>query len=354
VRYRLSSGVRTVRKWVLPYARSRLSPTQFRPLLSYLFTEWKCNVNCSYCYTYDNAVEGMTLDTARSSLDWLKTTGCRVVALMGGEPLLRKEFVLEVVEYGQRNGFFVYLPTNARLLDERFIHQVGRAGVAAVNVAVDCIKPRPGLPKAYDLIKDQLHYLVAHQEQYGYLVFLNVNITSKNMEDVRRLAEIAYDLSIGVDYHLNEAPHVEQPHYQHADNDTYLTPDTWEEGDRLVDWLLDRMDRGQPTVNPRSHLRSMKLFMRGQLPPWGCLAGQNSCAIRIDGTLAPCFGLYSAREDWGSIWAPRFDRRTLEETKERCSRGCHSLCQYNLMHHYRHPLAAARWVRRLSRLSGRL
>jgi hypothetical protein len=39
----------------------------------------------------------MTEDVAHRSIDWLHDHGCRVLALMGGEPLLRPDFVHKVV-----------------------------------------------------------------------------------------------------------------------------------------------------------------------------------------------------------------------------------------------------------------
>ena len=66
-----------------------LCPANFHPIIAYLFTEWKCNLDCHYCWAFDNTVKGMTEDVAKRSIDWLHGTTCRVLALMGGEPLLR-------------------------------------------------------------------------------------------------------------------------------------------------------------------------------------------------------------------------------------------------------------------------
>ena len=48
----------------------------------------------------------MTEDVARRSIDWLHDNGCRVLALMGGEPLLRPDFVHKVVYYAAKKGFW--------------------------------------------------------------------------------------------------------------------------------------------------------------------------------------------------------------------------------------------------------
>ncbi len=179
--YKVHNGTRAVRAWVIPYLNSRIRAAQFRPVLCYLFTEWKCNIDCHYCHQYDNERESMSLETACSAIDWLKSVGCRVIPLMGGEPLLRKDFVLEVIRYGAENGFFMYLPTNGYLMDESFIDEAGRAGVAAVNLAVDCVAPRKGLPKALLGIEPQFRYLVQQREKYGYLIFFNINICGNNL-----------------------------------------------------------------------------------------------------------------------------------------------------------------------------
>jgi hypothetical protein len=37
---------RALRGWLYPYIRSRVAPGDFHPIIAYLFTEWKCNIDC--------------------------------------------------------------------------------------------------------------------------------------------------------------------------------------------------------------------------------------------------------------------------------------------------------------------
>lgn len=46
--------------------------------------------------------------------------------------------------------------------------------------------------------------------------------------------------------------------------------------------------------------------------------------IRVDGTLAPCFPMYSAKHDWGAVGAPAFDRAQLDEMKVTWEPNCYS------------------------------
>ena len=63
---------------------------------------------------------------------------------MGGEPLLRPDFAHKIVYYAAKKGFWVYLPTNGRLMWPEGDRQVADAGVAIVNLAVDSWDEEPG------------------------------------------------------------------------------------------------------------------------------------------------------------------------------------------------------------------
>src|SRR5256884_303631 len=74
-----SKILKTMKGWMFPYFKSQVLPGDFQPIIAYLFTEWKCNLDCHYCWSYDNRVKGMSEDTARRAIDWLHTTPCRVL-----------------------------------------------------------------------------------------------------------------------------------------------------------------------------------------------------------------------------------------------------------------------------------
>src|SRR6266581_1192810 len=70
-----------------PYFKSRLLPGDFHPIIAYLFTEWKCNLDCHYCWAFDNSVKGMTEDVAKRSIDWLHSSTCRAGLYGRGSPV---------------------------------------------------------------------------------------------------------------------------------------------------------------------------------------------------------------------------------------------------------------------------
>lgn len=337
---------RAMRGWLFPYIKSRVLPGQFHPMIAYLFTEWKCNLDCHYCWAFDNRVKGMTEDTARRAIDWLHGATCRVLALMGGEVLLRPQFVHKVVYYAAKKGFYVYVPTNARLMRPEVIDRIADAGVATVNFAVDAMDEKPGLPKALAPVRPYFDYLISRQFRYGYTVFFNMNICRTNLEDIRQLTEIAHDNGIATDYHINESPMMEQDHFKHlGENDTFIRPEDWPRIEELVDWLIEKNRSGYKMVNSVQRLQDMKAFMRGAVQEWNCRAGQNSLIIRTDGTLAPCFPLYSATYDWGAVENPKFDVAQLNDMKVSCQPHCFSTLNHNLAYCY-DDARVIRWMLR--------
>src|ERR1700757_3759236 len=255
---------RIMRGWLFPYVRSRVLPGDFHPITAYLFVEYKCNLDCWYCWAYDNKVRGMTEDVARRSIDWLYDHGCRVLALMGGEPLLRPDFAHKVVYYAAKKGFWIYVGTNGRLLRPEVADRLGDAGVGIFNFALDAWDEKPSLPKALIPGQKNLEYLMKKQYVYGYMVFFNINICRNNLEDVRLLTDYAHAHRLATDYHINETPMLEQDeHFKHLyDNPTYIRPEDWRAVDDLIEWIIEKNKSGYQMVNSVQRLQEMKAFAR--------------------------------------------------------------------------------------------
>ena len=84
-----------------------------------------------------------------------------------------------------------------------------------------------------------------------------------------------------------------------------------------MDWLIDKQKSGYHMVNSVQRLAQMKNFIQGDLEDWNCRAGHNSLIVRVDGTLAPCFPMYSAGYDWGTIENHKFETQAAEGNEAR-------------------------------------
>lgn len=113
--------------------------------------------------------------------------------------------------------------------------------------------------------------------------------------------------------------------------------------DELIDWLIGRNRAGYKMVNSVQRLNDMRDFMRGAVSPWSCRAGHNNVIIRMDGTLAPCFPMFSATYDWGVVGSHKFETRQLREMKNSCEPHCFSTLNHNLAYCY-DVTRVIRWV----------
>jgi MoaA/NifB/PqqE/SkfB family radical SAM enzyme len=282
----------------------------------------------------------------------------------------------KIVYYAAKRGFWIYIGTNGRLLRPEVADRLGDAGVAVFNFALDAWDEKPGLPKALIPARKNLEHLIRKQYVYGYMVFFNMNICRNNLEDIRLLTEYAREHRLATDYHINETPMLEQDdHFKHLhENPTYIYPEDWRAVDALVDWLIVKNKAGYQMVNSVARLQEMKAFLRMSSrvdllrtgwngdgtgfdgPPdewiagtpgivgdengglrfadWNCRGGQNNVIIRTDGTVGPCFPMYSATYDWGTIEGHRFDRSQLREMKTTCQKHCFSTLNHNLSYCY--------------------
>ena len=341
----LNNFTRAYRSWIVPYLKSRIFSKEFRPVLAFLYTDLNCNLNCHYCYSRGRKIPGMSMKVAKDAVDWLHSVGCKVLAYMGGEPLVRKDFIIELTSYATEKGFFVYLPTNGILMDEAFIDEIGMVGVSTINLAVDAVNGYQGIPKYFTRIRPQFEYLVAQEKRYGYIPFLNINITRKNVKDVKELTEIGHEYGISTDYHINEPPPIKYASFEHEEDGAWIKGEDVQDVDELLDWLIEKNLEGYTMANSIEHLRAMKLFIRHHLPPWPCQAGRLTMIIRLDGSFAPCFELYGSEEDWGNIYeGPRFDSIELSKRKGEKSPQCLSTCNFQVSHYTQSVLYSFQWV----------
>ena len=76
---------------------------------------------------------------------------------------------------------------------------------------------------------------------------------------------------------------------------------------------------------------------------WNCRAGQNNVIVRTNGTVGPCFPMYSATYDWGTIDGHKFDTRQLGEMKKTCEQHCFSTLNHNLGYCY-NDARVLKWI----------
>jgi len=111
-------------------------------IVSYAVTK-ACNLRCLHCHV--SAREAMndelSLREASAAIEEMKDLGTQALVLSGGEPLLRKDFVLNLAEYCVEAGILPAILTNGLLLNNKVAQELKDAGIKAVGLPIDSILP---------------------------------------------------------------------------------------------------------------------------------------------------------------------------------------------------------------------
>src|SRR5512146_2460283 len=83
----------------------------------------------------------LNLQEAMQAIDEMADLGTRALIFSGGEPLLRKNFVLSCAEYCLDAGIMPAILTNGILLNSKVAWELKDAGILAVGLPIDSIYP---------------------------------------------------------------------------------------------------------------------------------------------------------------------------------------------------------------------
>jgi MoaA/NifB/PqqE/SkfB family radical SAM enzyme len=132
-----------------PATTRRLAPA--RPVGAKLELLYACNLRCTFCYT-DSPRHTMAGTASLSDDEWRRVVdealelGVVEVVLTGGEPLMRADLVLELLERISSAGVGLTLNTNGWFLDDEFADRL--AGIPGLTVDVSIDGPTPELHDA--------------------------------------------------------------------------------------------------------------------------------------------------------------------------------------------------------------
>lgn len=158
----------------------------------------RCNLVCKHCYSIsaDTDFPG-ELDTGRvyAVMDDLKSYGVPVLILSGGEPLLRPD-IFDISRRAKQRGFYVGLSTNGTLIDEDNIRMIAEAAYDYVGISID------GIGKTHDAFRrmpgafDLSMRAVRLCKQHGIKVGLRFTLTQDNAVELPQLLTLMDEYDI--------------------------------------------------------------------------------------------------------------------------------------------------------------
>jgi len=259
-----------------------------------------CNLRCRYCFASQGDYAGdrglMSKEVGQAAIDFLMhASGNRKhveVDFFGGEPLLNRPVMQDLVEYGRlRAGeagkvIKFTLTTNAILLDaevQRLILDNDLAVVLSVDgrpQVHDRMRPTPSGGSSYRRVMERCAEFVRLPFDKEY--YIRGTFTRHNLDfaaDVRHLAEAGFD-------HLSVEPVVAGAGMDYALREEDL-PTIMDEYNKLTRYLLERHRQGRPVefFHFNIDLDDGPCLAKRLT---GCSAGTEYLAVAPTGEMYPC------------------------------------------------------------------
>lgn len=159
-----------------------------------------CIFNCKHCSTRaplgENSVNLMPIDKVASLAKEADELGIYEWNFHGGELLINKPRLLELIKAVDPNKFYMYLTSNGYLLDRETAFNLAEAGIDRVSVSIDSLDANihdnfRGQPGALERALNALEYV----KEAGMAPFMNITVGHYNAfsEDVENMLKYSKD-----------------------------------------------------------------------------------------------------------------------------------------------------------------
>lgn len=313
-------------------------------LVSYAVTN-ACNLRCLHCHAdaREALPNELTLEEAEQTIDQMADLGTEALILSGGEPLLRKKYVLKLTEYLADAGIIPAMLTNGVLLDRKAAWELKEAGLMAVGIPLDST-----IPENHDKLRNALGTFEKAINAINACldVDLKVLITTmalkNNFNEIPKIIDLVANLGVEqvVLYDLvptgrgKDLMDLSMTQEQRLSLITYLQKMQEQKemifqisgGDPLYPEIVSEMHRKNGTKPPDLLLKQFWIHA-----PIGCHAGIQYFSLRPDGDIYPCpFLKVKAgnirNQNLTDIW---YNSKVLNELRDRNSlKGKCGECEY--------------------------
>lgn len=162
-----------------------------------------CNMACKYCYVDRKNISVMDLDTAKKAVDMAASSTKEAIGIVffGGEPLLHKQLIYDVVEYCKwkeksSDIFFHYkVTTNGLLLDETFM-DFSSANNLFIALSHDGVREAHDKNRVdmhdcgtFERLSEKIRLLLSRRPYAPVLMTINPNTAGHYAESVEYLYE---------------------------------------------------------------------------------------------------------------------------------------------------------------------
>jgi len=131
----------------------------------------ECNLRCSWCDTKYALENGKDM-SVNEVINEVAKYSCRSVSITGGEPLLQKEELLNLIQRLEKMDYWIQINTNGTIFDEEIFSLVDL-------ISMDCKCPSSKMKSDLSILqetsklfkkKTQFKFIISDEEDYKYAV----------------------------------------------------------------------------------------------------------------------------------------------------------------------------------------
>lgn len=291
------SDLRANARLVRDLAQCAVDP--YRPIMAHLVVVRRCNLACSYCHEYDKDSPPVPYCILTERIDQLQKLGTVFITLTGGETLLHPDIV-KLVRYVRDSGMTPVMNSNGYLLHKTLIQQLNDAGLFAMQISIDNLRPNAQSKKSLKPLLPKLRTL----SQYArFRVRINTVLGTGSPEEILTVAKTVTELGFDAKCSLVR------------DENGAFIPLSEEERD-----IYQQVRKLNRHTSKLSEDFQLKLLDDGEVD-WKCRSGARYFTVCEDGLVHLCESSYGspgkALEEYGY-----HDIRAAFHTKKSCSSTC--------------------------------
>jgi MoaA/NifB/PqqE/SkfB family radical SAM enzyme len=284
------------------------------PIWAQLNITYKCNLDCSYCSEYDNSKNHVAYADLVERIDKVKALGALHADLIGGEPLLHPELV-PLMKHIVARGMTTGMTTNGFLLTENKLIELMDAGMGRIQMSVDALKPKPGVPKSLKTLRKKIEMVARHPIWFR----VNTVICDETLDEVEEVARTCWDMGVAINFsvvhHRGRLERVES-------SPRYL---------ERVQWLKAQKLEGKPISTPFYLIDYYERALQDRPMEWTCQAGNKCFYVSAEGHFQFCYHVPSTR--------PLADVTREELAGNRGKKGCEENCGVDCVIHTSLPFS---------------
>jgi len=262
------------------------STTRFKRHINsaFLAITQRCNYRCRHCYEYLNLANKDTVPVQRwkDVIKVIQKIGTSVIVLSGGEPMLRYDDLIELLESGDKCLSDFHIHTSGQGLNLEKALRLKKAGLHAAGVGLDDVDPdRHDAIRGYKGAYKEALTAIKYFQDAGVFTYINMCLTKELVRsgELPSYIELAKDLGVGIIRFLEPKPY---GRYFNADmEDLFTTHDKKTATEFFIEANKGKKYRNYPLISYEAFFEDPERM--------GCMMGGYS-HFYIDslGNVEPC------------------------------------------------------------------